>query len=81
MGVFHSIVQGPHDPCCYPCLLHPMPECPSVLPLLEDCYIFQSEEDLMKIKAKDLLVNKLSESMSTTLRHATYLISKGHGWC
>ena len=38
-----------------------------VLPLLEDHYIFQGEEDLMKIKAKDILVNELSESMGPCL--------------
>ena len=81
MGVFHMIVQGTHDPQWHFHLLHPVPECPDVLPLLEDHYIFQGEEDIMKIKAKDILVNKLSESIGTLLSDATYSIFKGYVCC
>ena len=61
--------------------LHPVPKGTEVLLLPADGEWFQAEEYLMDIKAKDILVNGLSESMCATLRHVTYLILKGHAWC
>ena len=79
--MFHSIVEGPHDPCGHPCSFHPVHEGANVLPLLADCYIFQAEEDLINTKVEDILVNKVNKPMNVMVRHATYLIFKGHAWC
>ena len=81
MGIFCLIIQGPHDPHHHPCLLYPVLECLDVLLLLQDSDNLQGEEDLMKIKTKDILFNELSELMSTTLRCTAYLIFTGHARC
>ena len=44
------------------------------------CQYLKTEEHLINIKAKHILVNGLSESMSAMLRHVTYLILKGLAW-
>ena len=76
--MLNVVVLGPNNPCQHPWLLHPVPECPNVLLLLWNHYVFQGEEDLINIQVKDILVKELSESMSAMLRYATYLICKGN---
>ena len=73
-----SAVEDLHDPHSHSCSFHPVPEGTNVLLLLAYHECFQAEDNLINIKAKDTLVNELSQSMSTKLRCATYLIFKGH---
>ena len=76
-----SVVEGPDDSHSHSCPLHPVPNGTEVLLLSVDCQHFQAEEYLTNIKAKDILVNGLSKSMSATPRCVTYSILKGHTWC
>ena len=70
----------PKNPGHYPHLLHQVMECSDFLPLLVYHYILYGEENLKKIKAKDILVSELSESLDAMLDQATYSIFKGNAW-